>query len=179
MEYQTFDIKALDLPQVPDELIQFPEGTEGFDDLGIAERYLTKNGQQFLTGRYLRGPLNQDLTDWIHQNIIKDYKNIGYASISAPCHGPHIDRSRLFVLQYVIETGGPDVTTVFYQPRHQKVEITPGWHCVNYDELEVENIYRILPKRWYLINARFALHSTEGITSSRRSIQASLIKNPF
>jgi hypothetical protein len=180
MEYMSFDLKVLDLPAVPDDLIRFPEEQGGFDNLGLEDRYLERNGEKFQTGRYLgRKPLDADTLEWVHANIIDDYQRIGYAAISAPCHGPHIDRNRLFVLQYVIDPGGPDVTTVFYEPKHQKVEIDHDWHCNNYDDLEVTRVYRIPPKKWCLINARHSLHSTEGITTSRKSIQIALIKNPF
>ena len=60
-----FDIKYLyHLPLVPEELLNPPQQLEG-DDLGLADRYLTRNGEQFITGRYLRSPLSADLEDWI------------------------------------------------------------------------------------------------------------------
>lgn len=177
---KTFDILHLPhLPKIPEHLINFPATTADFDDLGIEDRYLSRNGKKFLTGKFMRGKLSDELEQWIKTNIYDDWKNVGYGAITAPCHGPHIDRNRLFVLQYVFDKGGPDIKTVFYEPRNQQVEITPGWHVNNYDDLEPVRTYAIPEREWYLINARSALHSTEGITTMRKSVQLSLIKNPF
>ena len=167
------------LPTVPEHLLNPPQQLEG-DDLGLPDRYLTRNGEKFHTGRYLRSPLNAELEQWIKTHIVDDWNNIGYGIITAPCHGPHIDFRRMYVLQYVIDTGGPDIQTVYYEPKHNKIEIDQKWHCNNYDDLIPlpMRTYRIPPKVWCLIDAHSGLHSTEGITTRRVSIQISLLKKP-
>jgi len=167
------------LPSIPTELIKYSLDMDQFFYGGNPERTLIKNGKSFKAGLNRRQELNVELEEWLKKNIISDWQDAGYSRTLGPCHGPHIDRSRFFTLQYVIETGGDDVCTVFYKPRTQKLDMEKGWFYINnYDQLEPLEHHFIKKGMWCLLNARNHIHSVENIKDTRVSIQIGLMKDP-
>lgn len=167
------------LPAVPPELIKYNLDMEQFFYGGNPGRKLVRDGKEFESGLNRRQELNPDLESWIKQNIISDWNDAGYSRTTGPCHGPHIDRSRFFTLQYIIQPGGDNVSTVFYRARTQKLDMEPGWFYINnYDQIEPIEHQFIQPGIWVLVNARNHIHSVENIESVRVSIQIGLMKDP-
>ena len=167
------------LPAVPPELIKYNLDMEQFFRGGNPGRKLIRNGIEFESGLNRRQEINPELEIWLRENVISDWNDVGYSRTTGPCHGPHIDRSRFFTLQYVIETGGDKVSTVFYRARTQKLDMEPGWFYINnYDQIEPIEHQFIPTGVWVLINARNHIHSVENIESVRVSIQIGLMKDP-
>lgn len=167
------------LPSIPDHLIKYSLDMDQFFYGGNPARVLKKDGKEITAGLNRRHDLNPELEKWLRENIISDWHDAGYSRTTGPCHGPHVDRSRFFTLQYVIDPGGPNVATVFYRAKTQKLDMEPGWFYINnYDQIEPIEHQFIPPGVWVLINARNHIHSVENIESTRVSIQIGLMKDP-
>ena len=176
------------LPQVPEHLLKYtgemPEDSIYANDKSRnlayhGDRTLIKHGKTFKEGMQRKGRVNEDLEPWIKENIIAEYKDIAYWHGMSPCTGPHLDRSRFFSLIYVLEPGGTDVATVFYKARIENVAIDyDGTRVNDYDQLEIDEVFYLNPKQWYLFNGKSALHSVENITDMRISLQIGLMRDP-
>lgn len=166
------------LPAIPKELIKYSLDMEQFYHGGPRGRRLIRNDCEFESGLNRRQELNPELEDWLRKNIITDWNDVGYSRTTPPCHGPHLDRSRFFTLQYVIEPGGENVATVFYRSRNQKLDMDDKFWINNYDQIEPIDHQFIPPGVWVLINARNHIHSVENISSVRVSVQIGLMKDP-
>jgi hypothetical protein len=124
--------------------------------------------------------LDDECLSWGRDNITKLAKDIRSTATLpglARC-GAHIDRTRNYTLMYLLETGGDDHQTVFYQEKGVNELFRPNeYHVDNYDNLSVVSVIRLEPNKWNLLQARI-LHSIENITRGRRSIQISLDEFP-
>jgi len=177
------------LPQVPEHLLKYTremqEDCMNHTDQSrnltyLGDRILTKHGKTFNEGMQRKARVNEDLEPWIKENIIADYKDIGYWHGMGPCLGPHLDRSRFFLLIYVLEPGGTDVATVFYKARTENVAIDyDGTRVNDYDQLEIDEVFYLKPKQWYLFSGKSGLHSVENITGMRISLQIGLMRDPI
>lgn len=82
------------------------------------------------------------------------------------CWPPHSDRERIFALNWYIEEGGENVSTVFYK---QMWDHTPGlgtgkpW---KYSEVEVDHEIHFEMNKWYALSVRRA-HSIERVENRR------------
>jgi len=120
--------------------------------------------------------LDEECLTWSRENVTKRTKDIRLAATVpglARC-GAHIDRTRNYTLMYLLETGGDDHQTVFYQEKGIGELIRPEkYHVDNYDDLSIVSVIRLQVNKWNLLQARI-LHSVENIAQGRRSIQISL-----
>lgn len=82
------------------------------------------------------------------------------------CWPPHADRVRIFALNYYIQEGGSNVTTVMYDG-YGDYRIGPGTGSVfKYEDLVVDTQYHLKTKSWYALSVRQA-HSIENIETTR------------
>lgn len=92
---------------------------------------------------------------------------------NAACLYPHIDTSRSVVLNFVVDCGGPQVSTVFYDKSH---EIDRGHgQFFSYDEILPVDTY-ILKNKWYALNTS-RVHSVENIQSTRILISLKIARS--
>lgn len=163
------------LPPIPKDLLRF-----NFVDIDYnvkSDIILKRSGSTLTAGRYIKIPIQDDLCDWLQQNIIREWASVGYSSISAPCLGPHLDMSRFYTLQYLITTGGDDVRTVFYEAASESLIIEPRLKFSDYDLLTPFLEHRCEPGSWYLVDGR-CIHSVEGIETERIALQIGLMRHP-
>lgn len=164
------------LPKVPKSLIKY-----NFDQSSwtvTSDVMLTKGEKTYKGGVYLRNPLTDELKAWIKTHIIADWGDAGYSAIYPPCLGPHMDQYRLYTLQYVIDVGGPEVDTVFYDVANDHVKMEYRYKFTKYADLEPIESYRARNDTWWLIDGR-NIHSVENITTCRIALQLSLQRNPI
>jgi len=134
------------------------------------DRYCQRDTESVANAICTRHQLSAEAVTWINQNIASDYSNIGLN-----CHGPgtaipHTDRTRNWTLMWLLESGGEDVETVFWQEQGHPVQREPDCYPPSYDNL-IELHREIVPVgRWVLINSH-VLHSIENMTAVRRSLQ--------
>ena len=122
--------------------------------------------------------LDEECLTWSRENVTKHTKDIRLAATTPglASTGAHIDRIRNYVLIYLLETGGDDHQTVFYQEKGISELIRPKeyhWHADNYDDLSIVSVIRLEVNKWNLMTTK-VLHSVENIAQGRRSIQISL-----
>ena len=168
------------LPKLPDELVRsildnsneyinaqyFKEGTG---------RNINVGGETVTSGLNKCKNAPDDLKQWVTKNITKHWANIGTVETDTdktkPIIGAHIDRIRNYDLLYPIQTGGPDVYTVFYRVKDpQKRE---AFFYNDYSQLEEIARVKIPQNTWCVFNTK-TIHSVEGLDSTRITVQVGL-----
>ena len=166
------------LPQVPESITAKIFSGEPYSS-GYPQ-IVQKDGKSWTSGAHRRWLASDELVNWIKKNIVEGWQDLGIGYTEPPCHAPHIDYTRFYVLQYIIESGGDNVATVFYEPAGYKVDITrPRPYINNYDQLN--EVYRIVqrPKTWTLLASHSNIHGVENIQSKRYAIQIGFMTNPI
>ena len=140
---------------------------------GYTTRILTKNGKQYPTTKTQRIALGADSQQWFKDNICSSWTECSF-SLTSPIsesHGPHTDVTRLWLLMYIIETGGDDVTNCFWKEKGKEL-LRPGVESItvcDYNDLELVAETKFASNKWALINTK-VLHSVENIKQPRISI---------
>jgi hypothetical protein len=167
------------LPAIPAEFLDYKLEAETYIT-SVPGRQVIRNNETYSAGVYIGQHVTDQLESWIKTHVIKEWTNLGYSKISPPCLGPHLDRTRFYTLQYIIDTGGPEVATVFYRPCTEKLQMEsgPGLYFNNYSQLEPFETFYARPGEWYLIDGR-QIHSVENIQSTRIAVQVGLMRDPI
>lgn len=167
------------LPKVPEHLLGYTLDMEDRIMLANDPRMLKKNGVEFAEGVFRKQHANPEIESWLKEYIVTDWKEMGYMRMTGVL-GPHLDRTRFYVLTYVIKEGGHPVETVFYEPKTNKLDLGMMDSRVDdYDQLQVTNRYRMKEGNWYLLHGRGDLHSVEGCTDMRITLQISFVRDPI
>jgi hypothetical protein len=168
------------LPKIPSELLDYQIDTDAYVT-SLPGRTVTKDNQVYSPGVYAGQLVSTALESWIQRHIIAEWReHIVYSKISPPCLGPHLDRTRFYTLQYIIDTGGSEVATVFYRARSENLQMDTGkgLYFNDYSQLEPFDTVYARPGEWYLINGR-QIHSVENIQSTRVAVQIGLMRDPI
>lgn len=179
--------KKLDLPSVPEQLI--PDFDRLLSDQ-IAPIWSNRprtatRGQEIVEhSRYDRFEISEELKHWVDTNITDSYKNIGISHMwGASVNLPHTDHTRDVTMLYVFRPGGPSVETRFWQrqgyPIHHENKDN-NYHYnedqpTTYDDLILIDSVILESQQWYILDAR-CIHSVEGMTGSRISLQLGFLK---
>jgi hypothetical protein len=139
------------------------------------ERVLADGKKSISNVFYKRWAVPAELEQWIRQNISNRFDMLGFQIHDAAVrdsnhHLPHTDKyPRKWVLNYVIETGGDNAVTSFYQeqghPAIREHLTRPGRR----EDLELLESERIEPCRWVMLSG-VVIHDVTGITGRRMSI---------
>jgi len=188
--------ELLNLPVLPDFLEQEIQQRLRHPDLyrakkshqnapGFAE-YSTRqvthvNGEtktSVVADRYLA---SDELIAWITANIHSSPKsiNINITNRASNTFGPHVDFNRSESFLYVIDTGGENVVTKWWQQngypisRPEMQDISNGWATGfnDYSQLTERASICIPPRTWIHFCDTAILHSVENLESSRLAIQ--------
>jgi hypothetical protein len=152
------------LPRIPEELLVNPYIPDpkqiGFQDTG-----------------YTRWAIQPELKSWLANNISQDVDIAGYQVISQDVNA-HCDK-RLWAVNYIIDTGGPTVTTALWQQPGLPVSREASVKIPEYAKLHLLESVCIEPGRWHILNTR-VLHSVKGIKTQRSAITVGLTDpDPF
>ena len=127
-----------------------------------------------------KSALPDNLLKWIKQNITDKFTKASYSrslNIKSSTLGPHTDRSRAFVLEYLLHSGGHQHKTVFYRHKNKNIVLTRPMF-LNYDEV-IEICSIVVPQHtWTLQNSQI-IHSVENIPDIRHGIYLGFEENPF
>lgn len=153
-----------DLPLIPSKsyyqsLVTPKSGDNGAED-APADKWAT------------RFKINGKVIDWIRNNIDTGYDSIGlnHHNVTNDSNIPHVDKTRNWILMWILDTGGEDVHTVYWQEKGFGVIREPGCYPrKNHDLIEIEN-HVFEPGRWILMSGN-VIHSVENIQHTRKSIQ--------
>ena len=187
------------LPAVPAALVNTAlQRSNDFAKLSVTERNQQQINPSFLQGRIItrdsqfvmsrptpRADIRDEFENWVNKNISDEWSEIG-VSLSLPPDdgqpsdflGPHSDKSRAYVLIYLIEQSNPDQYTVWYQDQGKGLYRKRTTAALNFDTLHELDRICIPMHTWVYINANI-LHSAENVHGSRTSIQISFDVDPF
>lgn len=89
---------------------------------------------------------------------------------------PHCDTQRRVAINYLLDTGGTNVTTTIYNEKRKNLNLI-SLETLNYNEVTPKTIEVIPPKKWHAFNAQ-RYHSVENIESERYYFSLVLFLNP-
>jgi hypothetical protein len=133
---------------------------------------IKKDNQHFNNATNHTTLLDKDVLRWCHSNIGSEVIDARY-SCTKPglaISGPHCDQTRNFTLIYLLETGGDDHCTVFFQEKHCDVLRVNGLRANDYSRLDEIARLQLPLNAWTILNAR-VLHGIENISQGRISLQ--------
>lgn len=176
-----FYCKFLDLPQIPLELLtnlsNADKGTMIRDYKGWTH---TNNGKEVVSADNPFYSMSAELEQWLQENICNDYNDVGiryaYGSREKHTAGVHTDQTRRYVLQYLVETGSGVLN--FWQEAGHDIVRDGRYTPASFDQLTLLESFDLPTHQWALLNTNI-LHSVEGLTGNRISVQISLNYNPF
>jgi hypothetical protein len=102
--------------------------------------------------------------------VIGLIKNTAPETLASYC--PHTDRIRTVGINYYIEAGGQNVTTVFYD-KEDPIDDLVGGHMATYKDLNKINEQHFNEDIWYMFGTR-RFHSVENIERVRIILTLSL-----
>jgi hypothetical protein len=183
-ESPIFLYREFNFSKIPEELYQ-PEFDNDFtyNDIGYGLNHI-KNNVSLVACGYSARKVKGELFDWLANNLPIEI-NYCVAQQHQPkdmpsTHIVHSDIKRLYSLMYMIDTGGDNVITSWYQekgkPRFRSKE-TGEYQSdsgfVGYDNLELLDSKIFEKNKWYLM-ATDILHDVGNITGFRQSIGISV-----
>jgi hypothetical protein len=175
--------KQLDLPKIPKKFLSFDPldqtmTSHAVDDIKFdyGKDHLCEN-QIITPPHYLvRMVKYEELNAWLSQYLPK-IPNIVFSQVIPADSGKmivHTDIKRIATLNYMIDLGGDNVTTNWYQERGQDIirkEKTPGYQTdtgyVEYSNLDLLDSTVLQKNCWYLLRTN-VLHDVTQITSTRK-----------
>ena len=117
--------KILDLPKVPEHLI-----------LPVNEVLKLENVFYGMSSNYSTHPVQDELKEYLLQ-FFPEYEFFRYQLLKGEIP-IHIDSSRDIAINYIIDTGGSNVSTIWYDESHataiESIEFQPNiWHSIRTD----------------------------------------------
>lgn len=179
-----------DLPKVPDEFVEhalyrLENPTEDITPNRLRPEYIVrqlhKDGQLTTSTRTFRYDMNDEFKQWVRENIVPEWTETTVSKTPAsigPHMGAHTDKSNNFRLMYVLQPGGENCRTVWYQEKGQPF-YRPGRLWLNIDDFDqlIEKDYVVMPAgKWVLMSTQH-LHSVENIESDRIAIHVALLED--
>ena len=115
-------------------------------------------------------PVEQDVADWVHENITPK----GFVGINIFHSGdfffPHIDLMRTKAINCVIEPGGDNVTTAWYTPKKEFEHLEATTRTfIPYDRVEVIEEQIFAAGDWYELDVS-KIHNVKDIDPTKRRI---------
>jgi len=166
-------IEYLDLPPPPAQLCQLANPVSYPVSNTTTDRFCERNGEVIQDADYRRFPVESELAQWIMDNISSTYTSAGisfHGAVTPQTVCPHSDRKRTVGLLYMIDTGGPEVDTVFWQEVDQPLHREPATVPCSYRDLTEVSRYRLTAGDWALIDTT-VIHSVEGLQGLRKTLQ--------
>jgi hypothetical protein len=166
--------QPVDLPPLPDRFVQ--EALHGQRKKLLTtskDRLIQDQGREYRNAQLQRWELSVALTDWLHAQGVDGFQDVSSQIIEfGSTLGPHTDKWQSCKLFYNLNTGGPDVETVWYQQQGYPL-IREKFLLVSdtADLIEVCRMH-IPARRWGLINVGI-IHEVRCMTETRSTIVAS------
>jgi hypothetical protein len=167
--------------QIGPKTINNTTGTTGWG----YDRFIEYQGQQIRCANVKRYPFDDETYDWFESNIfskIKDCKKYQISNqiiLNGKILHPHTDGPRgPFVLSYMIDTGGDNVDTIWYQEIENEIYRSPSTNLLYLDTLrELERI-KVEPYNWVLMDAR-VIHTVKFMESPRIMLSVGMLLDEY
>ena len=130
---------------------------------------------------FARYSVNDQVLNWLRDNISTSLELAGLQKMTWPDDAipgkrliiPHTDAARHWAISYIFETGGPNVTTTFYQENGFPL-VRKSDTLFKGDNLTVHEQLVIEPYRWHMIKTN-VIHGVENVLTQRQAISIGLI----
>ena len=138
------------------------------------ERCLIDGNRKISNILYQSWSMPSDVETWIRKNVTDEYTNIGLqvqnASKRPGDHLPHTDwADRRSVINWLIDTGGENVITSFYQEDGETLQRAPETRVNDASRLKIIESHQIQTHNWAWLDTS-VIHGVTGITGCRISI---------
>ena len=177
------------LPDVPEKFIGSAFDLAKFADTDVPKDNLSdsyKNRKLIINGDIkpvtyqTRMDISMEFREWIHKNVHPEGFDCGVSFTNGKLgthQGPHTDLTRDFTLLYLLDAGGPETETVFYEEIGQTIVRTQRQAvCNDFSKLRALERAKFPLHKWILLNA-MCLHGVENIETIRISFQVSINNN--
>jgi hypothetical protein len=187
--------KKVSLPEMPDNIKQdlandVARARMHDEDLGwnrsssYHNRTVQFNNKNVQSCRTHHSHLSDSVENWIRENVVPHwlYATIAITHPVSNLHGMHTDRTRRYVLLYIVERGGDDVVARLYQEKGQPItRFANNTNQVlitdyNQHEFEILDESRAQPGEWVIFDSKI-LHDIQNIEKERVAIHISLDSN--
>ena len=178
--------KILDLPSIPQDLLEFPSSVIRSIDMTHGRIYI-KNGKPIHSVHYTKMEANEPLKQWVVDNvpgITKDMVFLQSFTGGGTTQLIHSDILRMFALNYIVDTGGDDVVTTWYQENGQPLSRykDPKIHglgqannkIIDYDNCAVLEQVQFQKQQWSLIRTD-VLHDIDHMTRVRSAVSIAIL----
>jgi hypothetical protein len=164
-----FDVN-LSLPAIPEYLIAEPTVLQ-WKSVDGHDFNLTVNGTHKVGSTYYRYEPGQALRDWVKDCIHPDITAVGLQIMKGTdifqCHND--TNFRRYIVNYLVNSGGANATTVFYQEHGFPVEQNVKKYINDYSTIDIIDSVIIPEKTWFSINGQ-VLHGVTNLESPRISV---------
>jgi hypothetical protein len=187
--------RELDYPQMPEQLItaaldllpdlevesksyghlsninKLQNFNKNFQHMSL-KRHMNIDGKKILHAPNLGVDLNAETENWARANIAEEFLHIqiSWTPKNRKMSGAHSDATRNYTMLYLLDTGGDDVITSFYQEKNQPVQRLNKTFVDDYDNLIKLAEIKVKPRTWTILNSTI-LHGVENIQHPRVAIQ--------
>jgi len=124
--------------------------------------------------------VDKEFDEWVGKHIHPEAFDCGLSITDSKFgshQGPHTDLTRDFTMLYLLDSGGPNTETVFYEETGKPIVRKERQAvCNDFSKLRVLDRVKFPLKKWALLNA-MCLHGVENIETIRLSFQVSINKN--
>jgi len=186
----TWLYKILDLPHVPQDIIQqaykqidveldqTPSNKPKIDWDKIKNDVIIVDGIKKVNAPNMGYKLDDSIKSWAYTHITnKDVANVRISVTDTgngkDTNGAHCDLSRNYSMIYLLESGGENHRTVFYQEKDKPLLRNNGDRCSDYSLLTEVDSVQIPLRTWTIIKTR-VLHGVINIPNPRISFQVGL-----
>lgn len=171
--------RALENPSEQDRVNKLRQLT-GYSEYQY--RTITRpDGTTFTTAGTHRYWISNEFEDWVRKHFQQEPNGCGISIFDqvGPALAPHVDASRNFVIQYLLDLGGENVETVWYREKEKDLlrpdlrsNFDPNVTIDSYDRVEEIDRIKFPLGKWVCLSANI-LHSVENVERPRIAIQIS------
>ena len=149
----------------------------GIDLHGLHEKYkdrvVLKDGKKVdFTFHYYQA-FDEDFHQWCRENIHPNAFDCGIRFCDGnrgPYLAPHTDIKRDISIMYLLDAGGPEVETVWYQEEGKELVRGRSVQANDFSKLKIVDKVRFPLNTWVILNT-LILHGVENVTGVRTAFQ--------
>jgi hypothetical protein len=172
------------LPSIPQDMVEHMVNRYQEQKIlfTVPERLTLRAGKSVKNISYTRYQLATELEQWIKTNVCEEFNCAGFQTqtphLPGQSHLPHTDTwPRRWVLNYNLHTGGPKVTTQWYQEQGHNLLRNDCTRPASLDSLVCVESVQLEPCRWHILNTS-VLHAVDNIETTRMTISLSFETEP-
>ena len=140
----------------------------------VQEAHRNNAAGEFFTTKEIAELALSEYQSYFYNNVIPMIGLLRNTRTDMPAaYAPHSDRIRNVAINFYIDLGGSNVSTVFYDKCDPEDDLVGGYNA-KYEDLTKAGEYFCNDSTWYVFNSR-QYHSVENIETTRVMLSLSLI----